>query len=57
MGDFTGNTIYTGFKLIYTGKSQVRARAGVALGSRPHFGGLLLPSVFFFRLRMRAQGT
>jgi len=23
MGDFTGNTIYTGFKLIYTGKSQI----------------------------------
>ena len=23
MGDFTGNTIYTGFKKIYTGKSQV----------------------------------
>lgn len=24
MGDFTGNTIYTGFKKIYTGKSQVQ---------------------------------
>jgi hypothetical protein len=24
MGDFTGNTIYTGFKLIYNGKSQIQ---------------------------------
>lgn len=24
MGDFTGNTIYTGFKKIYTGKSQIQ---------------------------------
>mmetsp|Transcript_26936 Transcript_26936/g.70878 ORF Transcript_26936/g.70878 Transcript_26936/m.70878 type:complete len:196 (-) Transcript_26936:286-873(-) len=24
MGDFTGNTIYTGFKLTYTGKSQIQ---------------------------------
>mmetsp|Transcript_23086 Transcript_23086/g.48377 ORF Transcript_23086/g.48377 Transcript_23086/m.48377 type:complete len:254 (-) Transcript_23086:457-1218(-) len=24
MGDFTGNTVYTGFKLIYNGKSQIQ---------------------------------
>jgi hypothetical protein len=24
MGDFTGNTVYTGYKLIYTGKSQIQ---------------------------------
>ena len=26
MGDFTGNTIYTGFKKIYTGKSQLHTQ-------------------------------
>jgi len=26
MGDFTGNTIYTGFKKIYTGKSQIHTQ-------------------------------
>lgn len=27
MGDFTGNTVYTGFKKIYSGKSQLQVTA------------------------------
>lgn len=32
-GDFTGNTIYTGFKKIYVGKSQVRSGSHSGTGS------------------------